>query len=191
MRKFILATVALASLAVPLAAQAYPGEIRDDQREVRQQTRELNDAQRRGDPRDIREERRDVIGARRELREDVRDHRDDRRGDWRDDRRDDRRGGDWRNDRRGDYRDDRRGYEGRRYDAGRYYYPQGHNYRAWNVGGYLPRPYWGERYWVGRPAAYGLPFAARGLRWIRVGPDALLIRAYNGSVVRVVRGIFY
>jgi len=187
MRNFILATVALASLAMPLAAQAYPGEIRDDQRDVQRQTRQLNEARRDGDPRAIREERRDVVGARRELREDVRDRRGDDRRDWRDGRGDDRRGGDWRG------HDGRPGgWEGgRRYNAGRYYYPRGGSYRAWNVGGFLPRSYWGERYWVGRPVAYGLPYAARGTRWIRVGPDALLIRSYDGSVVRVARGIFY
>lgn len=184
MRKFILAVTALASLAVPLAAQAYPGELRDDRRDVRQETRELRQAQRTGDRGDIREQRRDVRDARQEYREDSRDRRD---GNWRRDVRDDRRDG-----RRGYYDNRRSDWRAeRRYDAGRYYYPRGHAYRAWAVGGFLPRSYWGERYWVGRPTAYGLPYAGRDLRWIRVGPDALLIRARNGSVVRVVRGIFY
>ncbi len=174
MRKFILATAALASLAVPLAAQAYPGELRDDRREIRQETRDLNRAQLRGDPREIREQRGDLREARQEFREDRNDRHD------------------WRDDRRGRYEGHRTEWRAdRRYDAGRYYYPRGYSYRAWSVGGYVPRSYWGERYWVGRPVAYGLPYAARGLRWIRVGPDALLIRAYNGAVVRVVRGIFY
>ena len=199
MRKIILATVALASLAAPLAAQAYQSEVRDDRRDVREQTRQLNDAQRRGDRGDIRDERRDVAGARRELREDINDRRDDRRDNYRDDRR-----GDHRDDRRGDWRNDRgdgwhenRGYgrpggwDGRRYNAGRYDYPRGYGYRAWAVGGFLPRSYWGERYWVARPVAYGLPYAGPGTRWIRVGPDALLIRNFNGSVIRVARGIFY
>lgn len=181
MRRLFLATATFATLVAPLAAQAYPGEIRDDRREIRQEARELNRAQLRGDRGDIREQREDLRDARREYREDVRDRRGDRDG----------------------YRGDRAGYRGerygngrpewradRRYSAGRYYYPRGHNYRAWAVGGYIPRAYWGERYWV-RPASYGLPFAARGTRWVRVGPDALLIRTYNGSVVRVVRGIFY
>jgi|GEM_PF-1203901 len=180
MRKFIFATVALASLAAPLAAQAYPGEIRDDRRAVREEGRDLRDAYRSGDRSDIREERGEYRNARRELNEDLRDRRNDGyRNDGRYDRRYNYDG------RRSEWRADRR------YDAGRYYYPRGYNYRAWSVGGYVPRPYWGERYWVGRPVAYGLPYAARGLRWIRVGPDAVLIRQYNGSVVRVVRGIFY
>lgn len=183
MRNLILATVALASLASPLAAQAYPGEVRDDRRNLQEQREDLRDAYRSGDRRAVREEGRDVRDANHELHSDVRDRHDDRR----DDR------GDWRNDRRGDYRDHRRSEwrAERRYDAGRFAYPRGYGYRAWTVGGYVPRAYWGERYAVGRPVAYGLPYAARGTRWVRVGPDALLIRAYNGAVVRVVRGIFY
>ncbi|QXQ05445.1 DUF1090 family protein [Sphingosinicellaceae bacterium] len=202
MRSFILATVALASLAVPLAAQAQD-EIHRDRHEVRQQVRELDAAKRSGDPRAIRQEQRDVNGARREMRSDLRDRRDDRGGDRyagrddrrdyrRDDRRDDRRGDEWRDNRGGDWRDHRGGWDGeRRYNAGRYEYPRGYGYRAWGVGGFLPRSYWGERYWVARPVAYGLPYAGPGTRWIRVGPDALLIRNFNGSVIRVARGIFY
>lgn len=189
MRNLILATVALASLAAPVAAQAYPGEVRDDRPEVHQQRQELRDARRSGDSRAIRDERHDVRDANRELRSDVRERQEDRRddrGDWRRDHRD----GDYRRD---GYRDDRRAEwrAERRYDAGRFYYPRGYVYRAWNVGGFVPRAYWGERYWVGRPVAYGLPYAVGGTRWVRVGPDALLIRTYNGTVLRVVRGIFY
>ncbi len=196
MRNLILATVALASLAAPLAAQAYPGEVRSDRRQVEQQREELRDAYRSGDPRAIDREHRDLQRAHQELNADVRDRGNDRR-DWRNDRHDDRR--DWGNDRRdGDYRrdsyrDERRTEwrAERRYDAGRFYYPRGYGYRAWTVGGFVPHAYWGERYWVGRPVAYGLPYAVGGTRWVRVGPDALLIRAYNGAVLRVVRGIFY
>ncbi len=186
MRNLILATVALASLAAPLAAQAAPGEIRHDRRSVEQQREQLRDAYRSGNPRAVERERGDVRAANQELHSDIRDRRDNRR-DIRDDRRD------FRDDRRGDYRDDRRAEwrAERRYDAGRYYYPRGYSYRAWTVGGFLPRSYWGERYWVGAPVNYGLPYALRGTRWVRVGPDALLIRTYNGTVLRVVRGIFY
>lgn len=194
MRRLILATATLATLVAPLAAQAYPGEIRDDRREIRQEARDLNRAQLNGDRGDIREQREDLRDARREYREDIRDRRDDRgyRGD-RDGYRGDRdgyRGGrdGFRGERYGDGRGEWRAE--RRYSAGRYYYPRGNSYRAWAVGGYIPRAYWGERYWI-RPASYGLPFAARGTRWVRVGPDALLIRTYNGAVVRVVRGMFY
>ena len=181
MRKLILATAALASLAAPLAAQT-PGDLRDDRRDVRHERHELNDARAEGDRLEVRDERHDLRDARDQLRDDRRERFDDRRDRF-DDRRDDRH--EWRDGRGAEWRAERR------YSAGRYYYPRGYGYRAWAVGGFLPRSYWGERYWVGRPLAYGLPNAWRGTRWVRVGPDALLIRVYDGSVVRVARGIFY
>ena len=136
------------------------------------------------------------------------DHRDgDHRGDWRDgDRRDgDRRGwggGDRRDFREGyrdgdrrEWRDDRRNFradEGYgRWRTQPFYYPRGYNYRYYAPGAFLPRAFFGGNYWIGNPGYYQLPPAYGGTRWIRVGPDALLIRGYDGYVVRVIRGIFY
>lgn len=164
MRKFILSTLALATLASPVAALAQRGEIREDRREVRREYRDLQDARQYGDRGDIREERGEYRDARRELREDLRDRRDDRRGDR---------------------------YQGRRYQGGAYYHPRGYAYRNYAVGAYLPRAYWGDRYYIGRPAQFGLGNAWRGTRWVRVGGDALLIRIRNGAVLQVVRGIYY
>ena len=161
MNRLILAAATLATLAAPLAAQADPGDYNRDRQDWH---REHDGEHRDGDRRDWHDDRRDA--------------HDDRR-DWHDDRHE------WRDDRRAEWRAERR------YDAGRFYYPRGYGYRTWAVGGFLPRPYWGERYWIGRPVAYGLPYALRGTRWVRVGPDALLIRVYDGAVVRVARGIFY
>jgi len=151
MRRLILASLAFASLATPVIASAYPGELRDDRRDVRQERQELREAQRYGDRRDVREQRRDVRDARQELREDRRD----------------------------------------RFQAGRYDYPRGQSYRAWDRGAYVPRAYWGQRYWIGNPGAYRLGFARPGTRWVRVGPDALLILTRNGAVIDVVRNRFY
>lgn len=51
--------------------------------------------------------------------------------------------------------------------------------------------FFNERYYIGQPDYYRLPPAYAGTRWVRVGPDALLIRSYDGRVVRVIRGLFY
>ena len=188
MRRFILSTLALATLATPAIAQVYPGEIRDDRREVQREYRDLEEARQYGDRDDIREEREEFRDARRELRDDVRERQQD--GVYgRDDRRYD--------DRRLDERryDERRvtdgRYQGRRFQGATYYHPRGYGYRRYVVGGYLPRAYWGNRYNIARPGAYGLTGQWRGTQWIRVGGDALLIRVRNGSVVKVVRGIYY
>ena len=55
-------------------------------------------------------------------------------------------------------------------------------------GAFLLRAFFGGNYWIGNPGYYQLAPAYGGTRWIRVGPDALLIRGYDGYVVR---GIFY
>lgn len=165
MRKFILSTLALATLASPVAALAQRGEIREDRREVRREYRDLQEARRFGDRGDIREERGEYRDARRDLRDSVRDRRDDRY--------------------------DGRRYGGRRYQGGVYYYPRGFAYRPYAVGAFLPRAYWTDRYYIGRPAQFGLGNAWRGTRWVRVGGDALLIRIRNGAVLQVRRGLYY
>ena len=77
MNKIILAALAAATIAAPIAAgaQSYD-EVRRDRHELRQDRRDLRDAQYRGDRGDVRD-------ARQELREDRRETR----GDWRDYRR--------------------------------------------------------------------------------------------------------
>ncbi len=42
------------------------------------------------------------------------------------------------------------------------------------------------QYWT-----YGLPAPPPGYHWIRVGPDALLVRYGDGYVLDAVYGIFY
>ena len=39
--------------------------------------------------------------------------------------------------------------------------------------------------------AYDLPPPPYGYRWVRYGPDALLVNVYTGEVEDVVYGIFY
>lgn len=104
--------------------------------------------------------------------------RDDRRG-WHDDRHD------WRGDRR-DWR-----WEGPRWRGPAYYYPRGYGYRPWGVGYRLPPAYFGGGYWINDFALYRLPPPWGGTRWIRVGPDALLIRLGDGVVLRAVRRVWW
>lgn len=187
MSKFILSTLTLAALMSPLTAHAYPGEVRDDRRDVHVERNEVRSDVARGDYREAREDRRDLRDARDELR-DTRNARFDgnRRGY-------DNRG--WNGEHRGfgEHRGygEYRGYDSRRYEAGRYYHPRNYAYRPWAVGAFLPRAYWGSQYDIGRPAFYGLPVGYGGARWVRVGPDALLIRERDGAVLRVERARFY
>ena len=80
MRKFMIAALAIATLApVAATAQSY-GEVRRGEREVRESRRDLQDARRSGDRRDVRDARQELREDRRELREDRRDYRRSDRG---------------------------------------------------------------------------------------------------------------
>lgn len=182
MRKLILSALLL-TIAAPALAQEAP--------------RDPNYQHRDGDHRDG--DRRD--GDRRDG-----DRRDDGRRDY--DRRDgdryngDRRDGDrrgyaqgYREGERREWRDDRRNFQAAegygRWRGAPFIYPRGYGYRYYAPGAFLPRVFFGGNYWIGNPGFYQLPPAYGGTRWIRVGPDALLIRGYDGYVVRVIRGMFY
>ena len=69
-------------------------------------------------------------------------------------------------------------------------YPRGYSYRAWHRGDVLPRLFIAAPYFVDY-AYLGLPPTPPGTRWVRYGPDALLIDVYNGSVVDVIYDAFY
>ncbi len=90
----------------------------------------------------------------------------------------DRRGADWR-------------WDAARYRGPAYVHPPGYAYRPWGVGYRVPSAYVGGRYWIGNPGYYRLPPAYYGTRWVRVGPDALLIRIGDGVVIRAVRGLYW
>ena len=66
----------MAAVVVPSIAQAQSlGEARDSQRQVREERRDLREAQMYGSRRDVREAREDLRDSRREAREDWRDYR--------------------------------------------------------------------------------------------------------------------
>jgi hypothetical protein len=128
--------------------------------------------------------------------DDRREWRDDRR-DWkREVRRDER---DWRRAQRDWYRDQRYWrpvgrdewrWAGPRHRGPGYAWPPGFAYRPWGVGYRLPPVFLGQPYWVPNPAFYRLPPAWGGGRWVRYGPDALMVQA-NGVVIQVVRGVWF
>lgn len=191
MRSFLISAAMMFAVAAPALAQwTTPGELQQDRREIYRDQRQLDRA-RAYDPTQIDDRRDDLRESRREYRDDLRDRGEDRRDYDRryanDDRRDyNRYYGDGRRDGRTEWR-----YVGNRYDLGRYYAPRGYAYRPWAAGAYLPRSYWqAQRNWIANPVAYRLSPAWQGVRWVRVGPDALLIRTRNGVVVSSVRGLF-
>ena len=70
-------------------------------------------------------------------------------------------------------------------------YPRGYRYQRWAAGGILPllflsSAYFYDDYW--RMGLEGPPF---GYRWVRYGPDLLLVELGTGRIADVIYGAFY
>lgn len=70
-------------------------------------------------------------------------------------------------------------------------YPRGYSYRSWSIGLLLPRVFLGSIYYFDGYSAFGVGTPPRGFRWVRYGPDLLLVNVRTGRIARVVRGAFY
>lgn len=70
-------------------------------------------------------------------------------------------------------------------------YPRGYHYRIWYEGNVLPSLFLTSSYFYDGYAALGLEAPPPGYRWVRYGPDLLLVDLHTGSVEQVVYGAFY
>lgn len=168
MRKLIVSLMMAATIAPAVAAAQSPGELRRDRQDIREQRRDLYEAQRRGDRRDVREARQDLREARREYREDLRDR--------------DRRWG----------RDDWRGYRNQNralYARGQWRAP--FRYNQWRPGARIAPSYYAQRYWINDPWRYRLPPARPNTRWVRHYNDVLLVDYRRGTVLDVIRNFYW
>jgi Ni/Co efflux regulator RcnB len=75
--------------------------------------------------------------------------------------------------------------------AGRYRYPNGYSYQRWSVGLMLPSIFWGSSNYYNDYDAIGVGPPPSGYRWVRYGPDLLLINRRTGRIARVIHGAFY
>jgi Ni/Co efflux regulator RcnB len=82
------------------------------------------------------------------------------------------------------------GHEMARFRGDHYRWPHGYGYHRWYAHGYLPRAFWMSDYWVSDWADYGVDAPCCGWRWIRYGPDLLLINPVDGQIQNVVPGVF-
>ena len=91
-------------------------------------------------------------------------------------------------------RDARWNYQGgwrQSFHARPFFYPNGWGYRRWGIGQYLPPIFFASEYFIGDFYDYGLPPPPYGCRWVRYGPDALLIDLRTGAVVQALYGVFW
>ncbi len=171
MRKLLYATLALATMAAPMAANAQPGERHDDRRELRDDRHDL-----RHDRRDAERDGRVGPAEHRELARDHREIRDDRR-DLRYDRA---RAESWRS--RAEWREFRGPRPGYWYAPGYGYRPVGHY--GWARGHYVPVVY--RHYYVQDWGYYGLRPPPPGYRWIYADGNFVLMAVATGLIADLV-----
>ncbi|MGI4879935.1 MAG: RcnB family protein [Janthinobacterium lividum] len=93
-------------------------------------------------------------------------------------------GGDYRPG-NGGYRPGNGGYRPRPFS-----YPQGYGYRRWQPGLILPSIFLGSSYYFSDYGAFGLGAPPRDYRWVRYGPDLVLVNVHNGRIRDVRYGVF-
>ncbi|MBA2933138.1 RcnB family protein [Sphingomonas sp. CGMCC 1.13654] len=70
-------------------------------------------------------------------------------------------------------------------------YPPGYHYRRWTVGLLLPHLFLSSTYYFDDYATYGFGPPPYGCRWVRYGPDLLLVDVRTGRIRDVIYGAFY
>ena len=168
MRTLIVSALMAAAMVPGMASAQSYGELHRDRQDIREQQRDLRDAQRRGDWRDARDARGDLRDAHREYREDVRDrNRAWGRNDWY------------------SYRTHNRAL----YARGNWRAP--FRYNTWRPGVRIAPVYYGQRYWINDPWRYRLPPVRPYSRWVRHYNDVLLIDYRRGIVLDVIRNFYW
>jgi Ni/Co efflux regulator RcnB len=72
-----------------------------------------------------------------------------------------------------------------------FHYPPGFRYRRWSTGLILPPIFLSAPYYYDNYAPLGLGPPPPGYRWVRYGPDLLLVNIVTGRIADVVDGVFY
>ena len=70
-------------------------------------------------------------------------------------------------------------------------YPPGYNYRRWSIGAFLPSLFLGTSYYYEDWRDLGIDRPPPGRRWVRYGPDLLLVNLRTRRVEDVIYDVFY
>jgi Ni/Co efflux regulator RcnB len=70
-------------------------------------------------------------------------------------------------------------------------YPPGYAYRRWAIGAFLPGLFLATSYYYDDWRGLGIEPPPPGRRWVRYGPDLLLVNLRNRRVEDVIYGVFY
>lgn len=84
-----------------------------------------------------------------------------------------------------------RGQYYNRYHGPAFRYPPGYAYRRWTAGALLPTLFLSSLYYFDDWRLMGISPPPRGYRWVRYGPDLLLVDVRTRRVRDVIYGAFY
>lgn len=70
-------------------------------------------------------------------------------------------------------------------------YPHGYAYRRWSVGAFLPGLFLSTLYYYDDWRGLGLDRPPPGRRWVRYGPDLVLVNVRTRRIEDVIYGVFY
>jgi Ni/Co efflux regulator RcnB len=72
-----------------------------------------------------------------------------------------------------------------------WHYPHGYRYRRWTIGLLLPALFLNRNYYFYDYDTLGIGPPPYGYRWVRYGPDLLLVQRSTGRIADVIYGAFY
>lgn len=72
-----------------------------------------------------------------------------------------------------------------------WHYPHGYHYRRWTIGLLLPTLFLSRNYYFYDYDTLGIGPPPYGYRWVRYGPDLLLVQRSTGRIADVIYGAFY
>ncbi|MDR2856962.1 MAG: RcnB family protein [Novosphingobium sp.] len=75
--------------------------------------------------------------------------------------------------------------------GGPFRFPRGFSYRRWHIGLFLPSLFLSPSHFYNRYFDLGLGAPPAGYRWVRYGPDLLLVHVRTRRIVDVIYGAFY
>jgi Ni/Co efflux regulator RcnB len=70
-------------------------------------------------------------------------------------------------------------------------YPPGYAYRRWTIGALLPSLFFGTSYYYNDWNMLGVDAPPPGRRWVRYGPDLLLVNTRTRRVEDVIHDAFF
>ncbi|HEY1561842.1 MAG TPA: RcnB family protein [Caulobacteraceae bacterium] len=83
------------------------------------------------------------------------------------------------------------GWNGHRFRGGTFRYPAGWTYRRWGIGQFLPLLFLSPTYYYNDWGTLGIAPPPPGYRWVRFGPDLLLVQIGTGYIDYVIHNVFY